>query len=55
MYDVFLSSTRKGHPEVAERIHEDLAAGFAVYRDTANQPGDSISDAIVTALWGERG
>jgi hypothetical protein len=50
MYDVFLSSTRKGHPNVAEKVREDLAAGFTVYCDTANDPGDSVSDEIVAAL-----
>ncbi|MBU2665121.1 toll/interleukin-1 receptor domain-containing protein [Actinoplanes bogorensis] len=51
MYDVFLSFTRKGHPAVADVSFQRLTeAGLRVYRDTANQPGDSISDEIVTAL-----
>ncbi|GIJ57715.1 tetratricopeptide repeat protein [Virgisporangium aurantiacum] len=55
MYDVFLSSTRKGHPDVAEKIYNGLtAAAFEVYRDTSNDPGDSISDEIVKALRASR-
>ncbi len=51
VYDVFLSFSRKSHQAVADGSFKSLTgAGFRVYRDTANQPGGSISDEIVAAL-----
>jgi tetratricopeptide (TPR) repeat protein len=51
VYDVFLSFTRTGHPELARAMREQLSrAGIPVYTDEHVPPGESISDEITKAL-----
>jgi tetratricopeptide (TPR) repeat protein len=51
VYDAFLSYTRKGHPEFAQRIHRVLdGAGLRVFMDNAVSEGAPISEEIIAAL-----
>jgi hypothetical protein len=55
MFDVFLSFTRTGHPELARRAHDLLTrAGYTVFVDRQVPVGDSISDEIVAAIRASR-
>jgi tetratricopeptide (TPR) repeat protein len=50
-YDVFLSFTRKGHPDLAQRIRLALGkAGLRVFVDDKISEGTSISEEIIGAL-----
>src|SRR5918992_1951729 len=51
LFDVFVSFTRKGHPELARRIHRTLeAAGLRAFIDDEVGYGDGISRTIVDRL-----
>lgn len=53
--DVFLSFTRKGHPELALRVREVLeGAGIPVFVDTGVPTGESISRHLADELFGSR-
>jgi tetratricopeptide (TPR) repeat protein len=50
-YDIFLSFTRKGHPDLARRIDRALSqAGIRVFIDERISEGDPISEEIIDAL-----
>src|ERR1022692_4090523 len=51
MYDVFVSFTRTGHPDLAFRIRDLLTgARISVFMDEQLPVGTSISDGIITGL-----
>jgi len=51
VYDVFLSFTRKGHPDLAARVHAVLEkAGIGTFIDESVPIGDGISGHLVEAL-----
>ena len=55
MHDVFLSYTRKGHPELAQQVRRVLeGAGISVFIDTGVDIGDDISQHLAEALFGSR-
>ena len=50
-YDTFLSFTRKGHLDLAQRIYHALdQAGIRVFVDWGIREGEPISDEIIAAL-----
>ncbi|MET7400640.1 TIR domain-containing protein, partial [Dactylosporangium sp. NPDC005572] len=54
-HDVFLSFSRQGHPEVAQRAYDVLkAAGISVYMDADLPGGARISDELIAALGASR-
>lgn len=55
MYDVFLSFTRSGHPDLARSIQSRLVnAGISVFMDEIVPAGESISDTIIAGLGASR-
>jgi len=48
--DVFVSFTRTGHPELAEKIEDLLTPEMSVFLDKSVPVGDAISDRIPQAL-----
>ncbi|MEV0663678.1 TIR domain-containing protein [Actinomadura luteofluorescens] len=55
LFDVFVSFTRKGHPELARRIHTALEdAGLRVFIDDEVGYGDPISETLVDRLENSR-
>jgi tetratricopeptide (TPR) repeat protein len=54
-FDVFLSFTRTGHPELARRVAEVLnVAGISTFVDTSVEAGENISERLIAELRGSR-